>query len=90
MRVWWWLFPGPWLMFGAWWLVRDASAATTASHESVASNLSHRIFLATGPLMLVVAQRTGLGPLSHHLWPPSLAVTLVGLVFSVGGLTFAI
>jgi protein-S-isoprenylcysteine O-methyltransferase Ste14 len=90
MRTWSLLFAGPWLVFVAWWLVRAASTAKTAERESVASSLSHRIFLGAGAVVLVLDHGHGLGPLSHRLWPPSLALVPVGFGLTVVGVAFAI
>jgi protein-S-isoprenylcysteine O-methyltransferase Ste14 len=87
---WFWLFAGPWIVFGAWWLVRARSAAKTTSRESVASNLSHRVFLLSGALILILDARQDLGPLSRRLWPTSLALALVGVALTVGGVAFMI
>jgi protein-S-isoprenylcysteine O-methyltransferase Ste14 len=90
MDLWFWLFSGPWIVFGAWWIIRAMSAAKTASRESVASSISHRVFLGLGALTFILDSQGTLGRLSTPLWRQSLALALVSVALVVGGVAFAI
>ena len=85
--MWHWLFIGPWIFFGAWWLVRALGTARTASQESMASRLSHALFLGGGALLMIIHPR---GFLAQRLWPQSFGLACTGLVLDVAGVAFAI
>jgi protein-S-isoprenylcysteine O-methyltransferase Ste14 len=84
--MWHWLFIAPWLVFGAWWLVRMGDTARTETRESHVSRLTHAVFLGGGGILLAVP----IAPLQHRLWPSSLVLAYVGLGLEVAGIAFAI
>jgi len=81
-----WMFMAPWLVFGAWWLVRSLGTARTETRESHLSRLTHAIFLGGGTLLLVVP----IAPLQRRLWWPSATLAWIGLGLEVAGVAFAI
>jgi protein-S-isoprenylcysteine O-methyltransferase Ste14 len=84
--MWHWLFIAPWLVFGAWWLVRSLGTARTETRESHVSRLTHAIFLGGGGILLAVPVAT----LQHRLWHSSPALAYVGLGLELLGIGFAI
>jgi protein-S-isoprenylcysteine O-methyltransferase Ste14 len=81
-----WLFMAPWMVFGAWWLVRSLGTARTESRESHVSRLTHAVFLGGGTLLLIVP----IAPLCRQLWPHTLPLAWAGFALEVVGVAFAI
>jgi protein-S-isoprenylcysteine O-methyltransferase Ste14 len=84
--VWAWLFAAPWMVFGAWWLVRSFGTARTEVRESHRERATHALLLGVGTLLLVVTPE----PLRRHLWHPSMPVIVAALALEVAGVAFAI
>jgi protein-S-isoprenylcysteine O-methyltransferase Ste14 len=84
--VWAWLFAAPWMVFGAWWLVRSFGTARTEVRESHRERATHALLLGVGTLILVVTPE----PLRRHLWHPSMPVIVAALALEVAGVAFAI
>ncbi|HEY2749380.1 MAG TPA: isoprenylcysteine carboxylmethyltransferase family protein [Polyangia bacterium] len=84
--MWTWLFTAPWIVFGAWWLVRAVGTARTVERESARQLLSHRVFFAAGTLFLAYPP----AEMRARLWPGSLALVVVALALEVAGVAFAI
>ena len=84
--MWHWLFVGPWLVFGGWWLFRARGNAEVARAESLGSRLSYWLTLIVAALILTFGPRVW----PHRLWHGSFIRAVAMLALEVAGIAFAI
>ena len=81
-------FNALWVIFFAYWLLAALSIKRIKSAETIGSRLSYSVPIWLGYALLLTRARPW-GPLSHQIYPRSLATALIGLGLTALGIGFA-
>ena len=82
-------FTALWIIFFAYWLLAALRIKRVKSAESLGSRLSYGLPIWIAYVLLLTRSRIW-GPLSHQIFPPTLALALTGLALTALGIGVAI